>query len=70
MLERTRAELATHGGKAHAGICDLANGEAVTRYVQDAAEEIADVALFLTSSMARWVTGQAIAVDGGQLLSF
>jgi nucleoside-diphosphate-sugar epimerase len=29
-LERTRAELATHGGKAHAGICDLADGEAVT----------------------------------------
>jgi len=31
-------------------------------------EEVADVALFLASSHARWVTGQTIAVDGGQVL--
>jgi 3-oxoacyl-[acyl-carrier protein] reductase len=31
-------------------------------------DEIAEVALFLASPHARWVTGQAIAVDGGQLL--
>ncbi|MBI5255441.1 MAG: SDR family oxidoreductase [Burkholderiales bacterium] len=31
-------------------------------------EEIAEVALFLASPHARWVTGQVIAVDGGQLL--
>ena len=31
-------------------------------------EEVAEVALFLTSSRARWITGQTIAVDGGQLL--
>jgi 3-oxoacyl-[acyl-carrier protein] reductase len=31
-------------------------------------EEIAEVALFLASDHARWVTGQVIAVDGGQLL--
>ena len=31
-------------------------------------EEIAEVALFLASHHARWVTGQSIAVDGGQLL--
>jgi 3-oxoacyl-[acyl-carrier protein] reductase len=30
--------------------------------------DVADVALFLASPLARWVTGQAIAVDGGQLL--
>ena len=31
-------------------------------------EEVADVALFLASPFARGVTGQTIAVDGGQLL--
>jgi 3-oxoacyl-[acyl-carrier protein] reductase len=31
-------------------------------------EEIADVVLFLASQRARWVTGQTIVVDGGQLL--
>ena len=32
-------------------------------------EEIAEVALFLASPAARWVTGQTIIVDGGQMLS-
>ena len=32
-------------------------------------EEIAEVALFLASPHARWVTGQTIAVEGGQLLT-
>ena len=31
-------------------------------------EEIAEVALFLASTQAHWVTGQVIAVDGGQML--
>lgn len=32
-------------------------------------EEIASVAVFLGSDAARWITGQTISVDGGQLLS-
>ena len=32
-------------------------------------QDIAMVALFLASDAATWVTGQAIAVDGGQMLS-
>jgi 3-oxoacyl-[acyl-carrier protein] reductase len=31
-------------------------------------EEVAGVALFLASDLARWVTGQTIVVDGGQSL--
>ena len=31
-------------------------------------DEIADVILFLASARARWITGQTIVVDGGQLL--
>jgi 3-oxoacyl-[acyl-carrier protein] reductase len=31
-------------------------------------DEIAEVALFLASDHARWITGQTIVVDGGQLL--
>jgi 3-oxoacyl-[acyl-carrier protein] reductase len=31
-------------------------------------DEIAEVALFLASSHARWITGQTLIVDGGQLL--
>ena len=33
-----------------------------------APEEIANVAAFLASDLARWVTGQTLTVDGGQLL--
>jgi 3-oxoacyl-[acyl-carrier protein] reductase len=31
-------------------------------------DEVADVVLFLAGAKARWVTGQTIVVDGGQLL--
>lgn len=31
-------------------------------------EEVADVALFLASPLSRWMTGQTLVVDGGQLL--
>jgi len=31
-------------------------------------DEIAEVALFLASAQARWINGQVLTVDGGQLL--
>lgn len=31
-------------------------------------QEVADVALFLCSPLARWITGQVLNVDGGQVL--
>ena len=31
-------------------------------------EEIASVAVFLASEPGRWITGQTIVVDGGQML--
>jgi len=31
-------------------------------------EEVADVGMFLCSPLARWVTGQTVIVDGGQML--
>ena len=31
-------------------------------------EEIADIALFLASPAARWMTGQVLTADGGQSL--
>jgi 3-oxoacyl-[acyl-carrier protein] reductase len=31
-------------------------------------DEVAEVALFLASPHARWITGQILGVDGGQLL--
>lgn len=33
------------------------------------AEEVANVALFLSSDFATWITGQVIVVDGGQMHS-
>mgnify|MGYP000399683428 CR=1 FL=1 len=31
-------------------------------------EEVAQAALFLVSDLASWITGQTLAVDGGQAL--
>jgi 3-oxoacyl-[acyl-carrier protein] reductase len=33
-LAATREEIARHGGTAHAAVCDLADGEAIPRYIE------------------------------------
>jgi hypothetical protein len=49
-LERTRGELAAWDGKAHAGVCDLANGEAVTRHVQEAADALGGIDVLVNNA--------------------
>lgn len=61
------------------GVWDRARQENPTLYADTLAkipfgrygapEEVADVALFLASPLARWVTGQMLCVDGGQSLN-
>jgi 3-oxoacyl-[acyl-carrier protein] reductase len=42
-LEAARAQIATKGVTAHAAACDLADGEAVARYIADAAEALGGI---------------------------
>jgi len=49
-LEKARKEIAAHGGKAHAGICDLANGAAVARYIAEAAEALGGVDILVNNA--------------------
>jgi 3-oxoacyl-[acyl-carrier protein] reductase len=49
----------------------IGNSEAILRGVSlkraGQPEDIADVVAFLASNESRWITGQVIAVNGGQL---
>ncbi len=69
-LDATRAELERHGGKAHAGSCDLADGPAVTRYVADAAAALGGIDVLVNNASgfglgddeAAWASGLAVDV--------
>ena len=68
-LAATRAELARFGAKAHAAICDLADGAAVARYISEAANALGGIDVLVnnasgfgaTEDEAGWET--SIAVD-------
>ena len=69
-LESARAEIARHGHKAHAGVCDLSDGASVTRYVADAAAAIDGIDVLVNNASgfgmgddeAGWAAGLSVDV--------
>jgi 3-oxoacyl-[acyl-carrier protein] reductase len=69
-LEATRADLARCGGRVHAAPCDLADGDAVARYVADAAQALAGIDVLVNNASgfgmaddeAGWAAGLAVDV--------
>jgi 3-oxoacyl-[acyl-carrier protein] reductase len=51
-LEATRGEVARFGHTAHAGVCDLADGAAIRRYVADAAEVLGGIDILVNNASA------------------
>ena len=49
-LETARAEIAARGVKAHAGICDLADGAAVPRYIAEAVEALGGLDILVNNA--------------------
>jgi 3-oxoacyl-[acyl-carrier protein] reductase len=71
-LEAARAELTAvgTGAKAHAGVCDLADGPAITQYVNDAANALGGIDVLVNNASgfglgddeAAWSAGLAVDV--------
>ncbi|HXT80463.1 MAG TPA: SDR family NAD(P)-dependent oxidoreductase [Acetobacteraceae bacterium] len=51
-LERTRAELAAHGGKAHAASADLGDAAAIRTYIADAAATLGGIDVLVNNASA------------------
>jgi 3-oxoacyl-[acyl-carrier protein] reductase len=51
-LERTRADIAAHGRPAHAAACDLAEREAILRYVAEAAAALGGIDVLVNNASA------------------
>ena len=49
-LEAARGDIAAHGVKAHAATCDLADGDAVARYIAEAAEALGGVDILVNNA--------------------
>jgi 3-oxoacyl-[acyl-carrier protein] reductase len=68
-LEATQAELARHGGTAHAMPCDLADGAAIARYVGEATAALGRIDVLVNNASGFGITDDeagweaSIAVD-------
>ncbi len=51
-LEAARAEIARHGGATHAAACDLADADAIPRYIEAAAEALGGVDILVNNASA------------------
>ncbi len=51
-LEATRGEIARFGHTAHAGVCDLADGGAIRRYVAEAAQALGGIDILVNNASA------------------
>jgi len=51
-LEATRSEIAAFGGVAHAATCDLANDEAIARYIPEAAAALGGIDVLVNNATA------------------
>ncbi len=49
-LEQTRGEIAGFGHAAHAGVCDLADGAAIRRYIADAAKALGGIDVLVNNA--------------------
>jgi 3-oxoacyl-[acyl-carrier protein] reductase len=49
-LDRTRKEILTHGVKAHAGICDLADKDAIATYIAAAAASLGGIDILVNNA--------------------
>ena len=49
-LEQTRGEIAAFGHTAHAGVCDLADGSAIGRYIADAAGALGGIDVLINNA--------------------
>ena len=62
-LEAARAEIATKRVTAHSAACDLADGEAVARYIADAAEALGGIDTLVNNASAFGSTDDEAASD-------
>jgi 3-oxoacyl-[acyl-carrier protein] reductase len=49
-LERTRQEIAAHGHAAHAGVCDLGDVDAISRYIADAVATLGGIDVLINNA--------------------